>query len=173
MTLATGHRSDPGRRHGFTLIELVLVLALLVIAVSMVAPRISGFIRGRTLHSESRRLLAVIRAGQARAVSDGVPASVWIQVAPGRYGLASDTPGSKVDPKELEFSVDEDIRISVTAGRGSSVTFRNLPAVRWLPDGSVDEGSLESLELTDTAGVTLWLKASTDRRGYEIRDQNN
>ena len=44
MTLATGHRSDPGRRHGFTLIELVLVLALLVIAVSMVAPRISGFI---------------------------------------------------------------------------------------------------------------------------------
>lgn len=173
MTSATGQPSERPARRAFTLIELVLVLALLVIAVSMVAPRISAFIRGRSLHSETRRLLAVIRAGQSRAVSDGVSASVWIQAANGRYGLASDTPAPKSDPRELEFTADEDIRISVTAGTTGSVTFRDLPAIRWLPDGAVDEGSPRRLELRDATGATLWLVESTDRRGYEIRDQDN
>jgi type II secretion system protein H len=174
MTSATGQPSERRHRRGFTLIELVLVLALLVIAVSMVAPRISGFIRGRALHSEARRLLSVIRAGQSRAVSEGMPASVWIQSAQGRYGLASETPASsKADPKEIEFTTDEEIRLSVTAGTGESVTFRELPAIRWLPDGVVDEGSPKRLELKDSAGATLWLVESTNRRGYEIRDSNN
>jgi len=44
MTLETGQRNN-GRR-AFTLIELILVLALLVVAVSIVAPRMSDFIRG-------------------------------------------------------------------------------------------------------------------------------
>ncbi len=173
MTSATGRPSDRGARDGFTLIELVLVLALLVIAVSIVSPRISGFIRGRAIHSEAHRLYSLLRAGQARAISDGIPAMVWLDAAAGRYGMATETPAGKSDPKELEFIADETLRISVTTGTGTSVTFRDRPAVRWLPDGTADEGSPGRVELRDALGTSLWLVEAADRRGYEIQNATN
>src|SRR5262249_9004612 len=39
---------------GFTLIELILVMALLTVAVSVTAPALSNFFRGRALDSEAR-----------------------------------------------------------------------------------------------------------------------
>ncbi len=172
MTLATGQQSNR-RRAGFTLIELILVLALLVIAVSIVSPRVSGFIRGRALHSEAHRLLAVIRAGQSRAISEGLPAAVWIQAEKGRYGLASETPNPRSDLHDLEFSTDSEIELSVTGNLPATVTFRDSPAIRWLPDGFADEGSANQLELRDSTGASLWLVGSLDRRTYAIRNQTN
>ena len=51
----------------FTLIELILVLALLVIITSLAAPAMANFIRGRALDSEARRLSALMHAAQSRA----------------------------------------------------------------------------------------------------------
>src|SRR5476651_1683215 len=65
-------------RHAFTLVELILVMALLVVAISLVAPRMSSFIRSRALASEARRLVALAHAGQDRAVSEGMPIMLWI-----------------------------------------------------------------------------------------------
>ena len=62
----------------FTLIELILVLALLVIITSLAAPAMANFIRGRALDSEARRLLALMHAGQSRAVSEGMPMMLWV-----------------------------------------------------------------------------------------------
>ena len=52
----------------FTLIELILVMAILTMAVSVTAPTLANFFRGRTLDAEARRLLAMTRGGQNRAV---------------------------------------------------------------------------------------------------------
>src|SRR5208282_2111327 len=60
------------QNRAFTLVELILVLALLVIVTSLVAPAMSNFIRGRALDSEARRLCALMHAGQSRAVSEGM-----------------------------------------------------------------------------------------------------
>ena len=49
----------------FTLIELILVMALLVMITSLAAPAMSGFIRGRALDSEARRLFALITPPRA------------------------------------------------------------------------------------------------------------
>src|SRR5689334_15919462 len=49
---------------GFTLIELILVMAILTVAVSITAPALSNFFHGRTLDSEARRMLALTRQGQ-------------------------------------------------------------------------------------------------------------
>ena len=38
---------------GFTLIELILVLALLVVIAAMTIPRMTGFIQGRALDAEA------------------------------------------------------------------------------------------------------------------------
>src|SRR5512143_2179039 len=62
----------------FTLIELILVMALLTIVISLTAPKLSRFFHGRTLDSEARRLLALTRSGQSRAVSEGLPMDLWV-----------------------------------------------------------------------------------------------
>jgi type II secretion system protein H len=174
MTLATGQlRSDRRTRCAFTLIELILVLALLVVAVSIVAPRMSGFVRGRVLDSEARRLAAVMHAGEARAVSEGMPMMLWIDEKQNRYGLEQETPGQNGDAKAENFTAGESVGLAVlNAGTSGVTTFKDLPAIRFLADGSVDEGSPQTVRLQDSGGSALWLVETPDRRGYEIQDSH-
>src|SRR5437870_1766405 len=76
-----------GSRRAFTLIELILIMALLVIGVSFVTPHLQGFFRGRTLQSEARQMIALMHNGQTRAVSGGVPMILWFDVGQNKYGL--------------------------------------------------------------------------------------
>ena len=193
MTLATGHPSDGWRvagggcgaravnsrhasrvtRHAsaFTLVELLLVLVLLVVVTSMVAPAMSNFIRARALGSEARRLSALLHAGQSRAVSEGLPAMLWVDEKSGAYGLTTETPPAAGDPKAENLTLDENLQIAVlkTSSLGTT-TFQSLPAGRFLPDGTVDENSPQTLRLTDAKGNALWLTEMGNHMGYEIRD---
>jgi len=154
----------------FTLIELILVLALLVIAVSIVAPHMSAFISGRALDSEARRLAAVMHAGQARAISEGMAMMLWIDEKKNAYGIEEETPAQNGDPKAENFSADENVQIVIeTAGKSTGTTFKNLPAVRFLADGSVDEDSPTILQLKDSGGSSLWMIETQDRKGYDLR----
>src|SRR5271154_6226165 len=96
--LSTGQNKRRNRR-AFTLIELVFVLALLVIITSLAAPAMANFIRGRALDSEARRMIALMDAGQSRAVSEGMPMVLWVDEKNGAYGLEAETTGQKGDPK--------------------------------------------------------------------------
>ena len=158
---------------GFTLIELILVLALLVIITSLAAPAMSNFIRGQALDSEARRLLALIHAGQSRAVSEGLPMVLWVDEKQGTYGLQAETTGKNGDPKAENLSVDGNLQIAVVnTGSAGTTRFGGLPAIRFLPDGTVDENSPQMLRLTDAKGHALWLIESRDRSGYEIQQSN-
>ncbi len=155
----------------FTLVELLLVLALLVVITSMVAPAMSGFIRARALDSETRRLFALVHAGQSRAVSEGLPMVLWVDEKSGAYGLTSETAPSGSDPKAENLTLDENLQIAVlNAGTTGTTTFQSLPAIRFLPDGTIDENSPQTLRLTDTKGNALWLIETSNHSGYEIRN---
>jgi type II secretion system protein H len=159
---------------GFTLIELILVLALLVVITSLAAPAMQNFIRGRALDSEARRLVALMHAGQSRAVSEGMPMVLWVDEKNGAYGLQAETTGQAGDPKAETLPVDSTLQIAVlNTGQGAQTTFNNLPAIKFLPDGTVDENSPKTLQLTDSAGVSRWLIESRNRTGYEISDSQN
>jgi type II secretion system protein H len=162
------------RYEAFTLIELILVLALLVVITSLAAPAMSNFIRGRALDSEARRLFALMHAGQSRAVSEGMPMMLWVDAKQGAYGLSAETTGQTGDPKAENLSVDSTLQIAVLhVGLVTQATFNNLPAIRFLADGTVDENSPQTLQLTDSAGVSRWLIESRNHVGYEIRDSQN
>jgi type II secretion system protein H len=168
MTLATGQNDF---RRAFTLIELILVMALIVIAVSMIAPRMANFIRGRALGSEAQRLLALMHEGQSRAVSEGTPMMLWIDEKGAAYGLAAETSGTAGDAKAEELTLDSTLQIAVlNVGTTATATFNNLPAIKFLPDGTVDESSVPTLKMTDSAGFSRWLIETAGRTGYEIRD---
>jgi type II secretion system protein H len=170
MTMSATGQNNVYRR-AFTLIELILVLSLLVIIVSIAAPAMSRFIRGRALDSEARRLAALMHAGQSRAVSEGAPMLLWLDEKGGVYGLQAETTGQGGDTKAENLSVDSTLQMAVqTIGAGSPVLFNNLPAIKFLADGTVDENSPQSVQLQDSAGFARWLVLGKTRMGYEINN---
>ena len=171
MTLATGQNNRP-RRAAFTLVELILVLALLVIVTSLAAPAMSRFVRGRALDSEARRMAALMHAGQSRAVSEGAPMIFWLDEKNGSYGMQAETSGQNGDAKAEKLDLDSTLQMAVlnSGATATTTTFQDLPAIKFLADGTVDENSPQTLKLTDSAGFSRWLGLATSRTGYEIRD---
>ncbi|HEY1787461.1 MAG TPA: GspH/FimT family protein [Verrucomicrobiae bacterium] len=172
MTLETGKHNKPRSRCAFTLVELVLVMALLVVAVCMVAPRLSDFIRGRAIDSEARRLLALTDAGEARAVSEGMPMVLWFNQKQGTCGLEAETPPKGGDTRAENISISESVAVTpVSKGTSATTTFNHLPAIRFLPDGTVDEGSPGTVQLTEGSD-SLWMLELQNHTGYEISDSS-
>src|SRR5579862_1399309 len=119
MTSPTGRpvRPDnPARQSAFTLVELILVMALLIIAVSMVTAKMSAFFGVRGVDSETRRFMALVHYGQSRAVSESVPMMLWVDVNAQKYGLQQEPGYSDVDKHAQEFEVDGDLRIDTLNG---------------------------------------------------------
>jgi len=158
----------------FTLIELILVLALLVIITSLAAPPMANFIRGRAMDSEARRLMALMHAGQSRAVSEGMPMVLWVDQKNGSYGFQAETTGKTGDAKAENLTLDTTLQIAVlNLGLSTPTMLNNLPAIRFLADGSVDESSPQTIQLTDSTGVSRWLIESRNHTGYEISSTQN
>jgi prepilin-type N-terminal cleavage/methylation domain-containing protein len=183
------------RSRAFTLIEMILVMAILTVAVSITAPSLGHFFSGRALDSEARRLLSLIRAGQSRAVSEGLPMELWFDADARTYVLeaetSSKTGGADTDARKVELSLDRDVKIEVpnktiarpAAASGSMMPVSTasvppvnlkkpgLPTIRFLPDGTFGDTSPQSLQLIDRDGASLWVTLSRNRMNYEIRTQ--
>ncbi|HYG34468.1 MAG TPA: prepilin-type N-terminal cleavage/methylation domain-containing protein [Clostridia bacterium] len=177
----------------FTMIELILVMAILTIALSLTAPALASFFRGRSLDSEARRLLAVTRQGQSRAVSEGVPIELWVDTQQGKYGLEAEPSYEPKDPRGVVLDLASDMRLealngyegdhapavgSIAGANGNFPvqvlsTHPALPKIRFLPDGTISETSPTRLRLTGREDVEIWLIQSTNRLQYEIRNRLN
>lgn len=148
----------------------MLVLVLIAVGVSIVAPRMSGFVRGRALSSEAQRLMALLHAGQARAVSEGLPVVLWLDDKKGECGLELETTPKGGDTKAESVTISDGVQAAmVYKGSGALTKFNNLPAIRFLPDGTVDENSPQTVQLTEDSS-TLWLVQLQNHTGYEISD---
>jgi type II secretion system protein H len=190
-TSGSGARFTDQARRGFTLIELILVMALLTIVISLTAPRLSRFFHGRTLDSEARRLLALTRSGQSRAVSEGMPMDLWVNTGQGTFGLEAEPSYDASDSKAVDFTLDGGLQLEVVnktvvapantvtmnrAQRASTASVPRvnlvhaaLPTIRFLPDGSIGEASPQMLHLASSDGGSLWLAQARDGLSYEIR----
>ena len=154
------------------MIELVLVMALLVAAVSVVAPMLASFFRGRTLDSEARRLLALTHAGQSRAVSEGMPMLLWVDASQHAYGLEREGASREGDPRAEEFVLADNVQLDAANATPVPVGGQRLPAIRFLPDGSVDESSPPVLRLSGADGSTLWLVEAANHQDYAIQNSD-
>src|SRR6058998_1796749 len=134
-------------RSAFTLIELILVMAILTAVFALTAPTLGNFFLGRTLDSEARRLLALTRQGQSRAVSEGLPVVLWVDAQQRTYGLEVDSSFNERDSQAMNFTLDRDLRIEVvnvnvprpaalapatrSGGPSSGAAHHNLPQIRF------------------------------------------
>lgn len=193
---AVTHRASHITHHAplaFTLIELILVMAILTMMVSLSAPTLSHFFRGRVLDSEARRMLALMRNGQTRAVSEGVPMDFWVDAAQGRFGLEVERSYETEDPKAVDLPLDSSLQIEVGSATNSTpavnlgpgqmpsrasvskvaLAHPTLPTIRFLPDGSISDSSPQTLCLKSREGASLLLAQSRTRLTYEIRTPEN
>src|SRR5438128_2340756 len=106
-----GVASPTFSHRAFTLIELILVMALLLIVLGVAFPSLKSFFQGRNLDAEARRFLSLTHYGQSRAVSEGLPMMLWID-APGRaYGLQVQTGYTETDDKAVQYTLDKDLDV--------------------------------------------------------------
>ena len=180
MTLRTGRirNHESCRVPGFTLIELILVMALLLIVVGVALPSLKGFFRGRNLDSEARRFLSLTRYGQTRAVSEGVPMVLWMDPRRGAYGLQQQAGYTDGDSNAVRFGLSEELRMEVQTPVVAAQTnplnqtmagTDNTPMIRFTPDGFIGETSPERIGFRQGKDDPIWIVESTNRLKYEIQ----
>lgn len=183
MTFQTGNRASGSARgdRAFTLIELMLVMAMLLIVIGVSAPSLSKFFRGRTLDSEARRFLALTRYGQSRAVAEGVPMVLWMDAKQGTYGLEQDPAFNDQDDKAKAFELGKNITIQAadlpapstlsgqSARPAATANGINLAmSIRFLPDGFIAETSPRSVYLREGGSDLVLITQSRNGLNYEI-----
>jgi len=168
-------------RRAFTLIELIIVMALLAIVISVGMPSLKNFFHGRTLDSEARRLLTLTRHGQSRAVSEGIPMVLWVDAQEKSYGVQAQAGYLDEDKHSNQYDLGEGLEIEASAPPLTSVTSTGtqanraaqkageLPMIRFTPDGFIADTSPEHIEIRDSGGSALWIARSGNRLNYEIQ----
>jgi len=170
------------RSRGFTLIELVLVMAMLLIVLAVSFPSLRGFFRGRNLDSEARRFLSLTRYAQNRAVSEGYPMVLWIDAKQRTYGMQAQTGYLDEDAKSVEYKIDETLELEVTrpmlirtssAQRNEAMSVvGNLPSIRFTPDGFYADSSPEQIILRQEDKEEVVIAKTGNRIAYEIQTGN-
>ena len=167
-------------------------MALLTIGVALTLPALGNFFRGRAVDDEARRLLALTRFGQSRAVTEGMPMLLWFDVNEQRYGLSIDTTFAEYDRDAREYRLPEELHLEIMDSRartppgnslaiapsqpGQRRSIAGLPVIRFLPDGYISLTSPRSVRVyrdpdpqAAVADPGLWLVQTTNRLSYELR----
>lgn len=177
---------NPVQRRGFTLVELIAVMALLVTVIALASPSLAGFFRGRTVDAEARRFMTLTRLGQSRAAAEGLPQILWVDLNQGLYGLETDSSFVDEDTKAVEYKLDGTVTMTIggTDSLANLITSETLfdtgvsggkhatlPKIRFEADGVISASSPETFQLTDRDGGSLYVGLTANRRSYEIRTQ--
>ena len=162
-------RSVDKPRMGFTLIELILVMAMMLIVLALTGPSLTGFFRGRALDGEARRLLSLTRYAQSRAAAESIPMILWIDEKRGRYGVESEYSFTLQDERAIEYSLASNVVIqveasmapSLPASTGGTSATRDMLRIRFAPDGF----------LNDLHPRFIWLRQLTPQGLVSQRDE--
>ena len=171
-------RKPSRRAGGFTLVELIVVMVLLLIVASMVAPRMSSLFRGRALSSEARRMLSLINYAQSRAVATGAPVLLWIDSTRSTYGMEVQASHAGGDDRTIVYTAEPSLTLETPLARDQPASElgdeslglpENLPAIRFNPDGFFDEVSVPKIVIRQGEDGALEIIPTANRLGYEIR----
>jgi prepilin-type N-terminal cleavage/methylation domain-containing protein len=182
MILPTGNKRSSDRWcdpacAGFTLIELVLVMAILIVVLSMSGASLTSFFKGRTLEAEGKRFLALTRYAQNRAISEGLPMVLWMDEKERKFGLVTASGFVDTDGKSTEFTLGRDLEIEVTWPSTTAMqNAGNTLQMRFQPDGFLPETNPELIIIKEPKneqagalkGASVMIAPSRNRLYYEI-----
>lgn len=155
------------RVRGLTLIELIVVMAMLAAVMAISTPVLSRFFKGRTLEEEARRFLALTRYARSEAISRSVLMELWISPKLGVYGLSPQAGYEFDDRKPVEFRLADGLSFDVE----STVLDEREEAKIWFwPDGSIDVESLIEIHIEQDDGEMIEIVQAGFGMGYFVRD---
>jgi len=181
MQLATGPARQPVEarpRAAFTLVELIVVMTLMVIAVSIAAPSLKYFLKGRSQEDEARRFLELIRYGSGRAVEEGLPVDLWINVKQNTYGMAACRGYTETKTNSMTFQADADVTMQVSQPPGM-LTQSNfwtplntrrgaMVVIRFQPDGFISDSSPQTVKFTQADEPEIWITENSNHMRYDL-----
>lgn len=150
---------------GLTLIELICVMAIMAAIMTISAPSLSGFFKGRSLHEQSRRFLALTRHARSAAISEAAIAELWIDTNEGRYGLNIQTGEETADAKSLEYKLEDNQEFEVDA---QQLDADGKATLRFYPDGLMDEENPEEIILLQGEADEILFRKTESGIGYVI-----
>jgi prepilin-type N-terminal cleavage/methylation domain-containing protein len=140
---------EPSR--AFTLIELILVMTILVLVVSMLAPSLRGFGIGRSNDNAARQLVSLAKYARAQAISEGRRYRLSFDTQNNAFWLTAEQGGTFTSPSNdfgRRIDAPEGVTIQTDLTQQADGLF-----VDFLPTGR-------------TQAVHIWL---TDKLGNTIQ----
>ena len=133
------------RRRGFTFIELLLAISVMLVLMAISMPKMAAtFKRGR-LEAATRKLTATLRYARHLAILRGDGSQVLIYPKTGEYQLGLvylDMDGEPIDEAEIEDLEEEGVKVS-----------KEVTRVRKLPEGTFFSIVHSSASLSREEGV--------------------
>ncbi|HVX05908.1 MAG TPA: GspH/FimT family pseudopilin [Rhodanobacteraceae bacterium] len=134
------------RAHGFTLIEMLAVIALIAIAATVTAVSLHGRSRGE-LQAAAQRVAAGLRDTRTRAMATGKPQWFSVDLRAHAYTV----PGR--DPRGFPAAASVHVQSAAEAGES-----RGVARIGYFPDGSSSGGNVTLSEARRSARVDVdWL----------------
>lgn len=155
----------PRPTSGFTLVELIVVMAVLALVLSLSAPSLARSMRQRNLEAEAARFLAATEYSRNEAVSQGVPMVIWIDEKTRSFGIEAKSGFIGDTARTREFTLHPDVEISLEKMTGKNA---KVQPIEFAPDGSPATTNVETVEFKDRFGSTLAIARTTDGWSYEI-----
>ncbi|GHD63489.1 GspH/FimT family pseudopilin [Jeongeupia chitinilytica] len=147
------------REIGLSLIELMIVVALLGIVLSIAAPNLAGFIQSKRLGSAAENLAGDLQYARSEAIKRNLSTYVIFRRSTNNwcYGVStsnacdcSTSPATSCDLKTVQGSDYRNVALAAAITNGTSVSFDR---VRGMPSGalSVELGNGPTLRTTINA----------------------
>ncbi len=153
---------------GFSLLELICVMAILSSILAVSAPALSGFFKGRSLYEESHRLLALTRYARSAALSEAAPAEIRIEVSGGTYGMTLQTPFETKDTQSREFQLADSLEFEADA---EYIDEEGRVTILFHPDGLMDENNPEEIRVRDGNRTAIILRKMESGIGYILAQE--
>src|SRR5947209_3729014 len=141
-------RAMQARRNGYTLFELIVVLAILGVVAAIVVPNLGNWFSSTKVTAAADQVRARWADGKSRAQEEGRPYKFAVQIDTGKYRLAPDSPefwgGGAGDGKGLLLEDELPKNVIFASGQNNASPGGQgggewSHAVVFLPDGTASD----------------------------------